>query len=512
MGTTVADLFAKNTSQDQLESYALKNGFTAHMADSAIDVKTYGAIADGNSHPLSTIYATLAAAQVVYSFATALTDEIDYCALQKAINTANSLSGNIVELPPGIYVINKGIVIPKNAITLKGRGYYGRLKGTVIKWTGGNSLSVIKVNESNILEDFYIYNGNAATGVTAIDLWGGIGTEAIHIILKNLYIDAFDIGIAFNYAFYNSIQDCVAYQCNTGYKLGTEANNNGFTTCHTNGCGKGVLSTALNRTNKFTCCSFEGSTIVGVDLTNGKVGNFATGYIFDTCYFEVNKQTIILGGYNNALRNCFVNHDWITIPSNPTISAIEVFRGIGVELTALTFSADIPLVNCIAMTDIINVGNMANHAKNGLSISSCYGGSQLATLLYNNPGLATYGIISSKDITIIETDMIDASIATQSDINFIVTGDPMYTDKKICKCYIKVYNTIVVTPPFTVRVGYAGGAYDQIVNTSYSTNLAAGIYELPMLAMITINATHNLRIFNTANTSGKYKMVFVLAD
>lgn len=49
--------------------------------------RKFGAIGDGNSHPLSQKYASLAAAQVMYPFATSLTQEIDSCALQKAINT-----------------------------------------------------------------------------------------------------------------------------------------------------------------------------------------------------------------------------------------------------------------------------------------------------------------------------------------------------------------------------------------------------------------------------------------
>lgn len=46
----------------------------------------YGAIGDGTLHPLSERFATLAAAQAVYPFATALTQSIDWAACQKADN------------------------------------------------------------------------------------------------------------------------------------------------------------------------------------------------------------------------------------------------------------------------------------------------------------------------------------------------------------------------------------------------------------------------------------------
>lgn len=48
----------------------------------------FGAIGDGLSHPLSERFATLAEAQAVYPFAAALTEEIDRCAIQLAVNTA----------------------------------------------------------------------------------------------------------------------------------------------------------------------------------------------------------------------------------------------------------------------------------------------------------------------------------------------------------------------------------------------------------------------------------------
>lgn len=53
-----------------------------------ITPQDYGAIADGTSHPLSSVYGSLGAAQAVYPFATSLTQEIDYCAVKQASNIA----------------------------------------------------------------------------------------------------------------------------------------------------------------------------------------------------------------------------------------------------------------------------------------------------------------------------------------------------------------------------------------------------------------------------------------
>ncbi len=53
-------------------------------ADDELRPEDYGAYADGNSHPLSGLYGSLAAAQAVYPHATALTNEIDWAAAQAA--------------------------------------------------------------------------------------------------------------------------------------------------------------------------------------------------------------------------------------------------------------------------------------------------------------------------------------------------------------------------------------------------------------------------------------------
>jgi hypothetical protein len=67
--------------------------------------KDFGGIADGSAHPLSERYATLAAAQAVYPFASALTQQIDYCAIQAALNAAGVAGGGSVFLNPGTWYI-----------------------------------------------------------------------------------------------------------------------------------------------------------------------------------------------------------------------------------------------------------------------------------------------------------------------------------------------------------------------------------------------------------------------
>lgn len=87
-------------------------------AQDAANVFSFGAIGDGASHPLSERYLTLAEAQLVYPHATALTDEIDWCAIQGAINTQR---GTVI-VPGGTFVTSATIKLPFNSQRLIGFG------------------------------------------------------------------------------------------------------------------------------------------------------------------------------------------------------------------------------------------------------------------------------------------------------------------------------------------------------------------------------------------------------
>lgn len=91
-------------------------------------VKEYGYIGDGNLHPLSEFFPSLVLAQMAYSFATSLTQSIDWAASQKAINaleatiTNGSFGGGTVVFPAGKGVLTDGLVISKSFVHLVGAG------------------------------------------------------------------------------------------------------------------------------------------------------------------------------------------------------------------------------------------------------------------------------------------------------------------------------------------------------------------------------------------------------
>ncbi len=74
--------------------------------------KDMGAVMDGNSHPLSDYFGSLAAAQVEFPHATALSNEIDWAAIQLGINLYNA-----VIIPSGTALVNKVISLPAGGQT-----------------------------------------------------------------------------------------------------------------------------------------------------------------------------------------------------------------------------------------------------------------------------------------------------------------------------------------------------------------------------------------------------------
>lgn len=99
------------------------------LGELVFDVRSYGAVGDYTSRPLSTIFATLGAAQAVYPSATSLTNELDGVAIQKAITaaqaarTAGVTTGAAVWLPYGTYLSNMPITVVANyGIMIRGDG------------------------------------------------------------------------------------------------------------------------------------------------------------------------------------------------------------------------------------------------------------------------------------------------------------------------------------------------------------------------------------------------------
>ncbi|ASK95390.1 right-handed parallel beta-helix repeat-containing protein [Xanthomonas campestris pv. merremiae] len=121
----------------------------------------FGAIGDGNSHPLSQRYASLAAAKAVYPHASALTDEIDWAAIQAAINNSAR-----VYFPAAIYVVNRTI----NA-TLARSILYGEGQGSIILTTAATGDIIALGTGSNELTGFQMRDISIDSTVSRTSGW-----------------------------------------------------------------------------------------------------------------------------------------------------------------------------------------------------------------------------------------------------------------------------------------------------------------------------------------------------
>jgi len=74
------------------------NGRWFTLCEDEVSPEMFGAIGDGSSHPASGLYASLAALQALYPFATSLTQEMDWLAWQAALN-----NGGFIVAPTRTY-------------------------------------------------------------------------------------------------------------------------------------------------------------------------------------------------------------------------------------------------------------------------------------------------------------------------------------------------------------------------------------------------------------------------
>lgn len=233
------------------------------------NAKSFGAIADGASHPLSGYFASLAAAQSVYPHATALTDEIDWCAIQAAINSLPSSlhapSGGTVYIPRGKYAMSSEIAPGYNCTLLGDGGGNADGSGTYLDWT----IAAVPPTATPGIHPFNC-GGVRIRGLALKGPTGAAGANAYgisldwtsHAVVEDCYIDGFRCGICLTNA--NHVRLVHTTSVN-GYAGGLRA------------------ISALNLTIQ-SCLWSNASFGPNVDLTTGTENVLIIDNLIDECF------------------------------------------------------------------------------------------------------------------------------------------------------------------------------------------------------------------------------------
>ena len=281
-------------------------GAGAVTFNDTFDAKALGAIGDGSSHPASTRFSTLAAAQAVYSFCTALTNELDALAIQLAINKAQTLTANQggrVYIPEGIYQVDRELIYPctvdggamRPTLLIEGASQWGTVLHSPTDLGAGTSMfkpsDPVNSSAHVIFRNFYMYGpndrGTAGVGTPACQQ-SGI-TVVSNMQFDNIATRCFYAGFKV-YGNHQSFRYC-------------ESRDNYYNLYYFN-----PYSRSSDSGNQYiTCCDFTGPLFASIALScngvldTGTIEQTHLGFGPYAIYREApgSGQTVIPGGMNN---------------------------------------------------------------------------------------------------------------------------------------------------------------------------------------------------------------------
>ena len=169
----------------------------------SVSVKDFGAIGDGSPHAVSTwctyaggtrytaanAGACLTAVQADYPHVTAVTNEIDWAAIQAGVVQEETVNGHLF-IPCGKYLINRTIAISER-ITLSGGGGGDSSNGCSIlsKTADVVGISIASAAEATVLEDFVLSRSSMAGSASGITIGEADATNgAGRVVLRNVAV------------------------------------------------------------------------------------------------------------------------------------------------------------------------------------------------------------------------------------------------------------------------------------------------------------------------------------
>jgi hypothetical protein len=138
------------------------------------------AIGDGNDHPLSERFATLAAAQQVFPFVTSLNEQIDECAITLGLSVSD-----VVYVPEGTYKLYLGLQITAADKTLAGPAVFKLASNAV-------ATAMLRINNVagwKVIGPTFDANSTIETGIR---IWGGSADYRVEDVTVT---GATDVGI-----------------------------------------------------------------------------------------------------------------------------------------------------------------------------------------------------------------------------------------------------------------------------------------------------------------------------
>ncbi|MFL9921014.1 hypothetical protein PQR75_37765 [Paraburkholderia fungorum] len=301
-----------------------------------VDPRDFGAIADGTSHPLSARYRTLGDARAVYPFAATLGHEIDWCAIQAAIN-----AGAQVKVSRGHFRINETLSLRSNS-EIRGAG-----PDTVLIWSrneqaevfsmfGAQGVTGIRLGNFSVLDNSGSRGGYVFAGNNVIDV------QVEKLVSKGMAIAAFEASAEVSDRYDHVVIDTA------GAKF------NGSADVHVSGCAASDVAASSD-----PCAAVLFRYCIGWSVTNCKFSNTPFGVQWwggdsdpERDGALMNRRKCLHGAVTNVeVSNCIAGV-WGSMGSDVRISGCEVDTAsdVGIDFEGC--------VNCVASQN--RVRNCAN--------------------------------------------------------------------------------------------------------------------------------------------------------
>ena len=432
LNTSVGDLNNLTTS----DKSNLVNAINEINNVSAYDwknVKDLGAVGDGTTHALSEYYDSLAAAQVVYPFVNALTESVDYAAIQKAVNEYNA-----VYIPEGTYMIDSPITLPLRTTTKPNLAIRGASQRQTIL-TPNNPISNIfsftrEDEEGEIhleLRDLgFKATGNTTNGLYFYGRMSAINPsrrlDANSLLFENIY--GFGMGslLSCGYCNHCHCNNVYADSCGVVFSLTRAASFMYFFQCYSVLCVR--MITAYDAT--------QDGISNGVLMTNCvSIFNSDTGYHF-TGYQAVYlcECTCDLSSYAGAqivLTNCTdfdINGGWISgfnVTGSYGIILINAFYGYirGMTIANVDYGILVRNGNSTMSSLVVRDNRFAINKNVAVYVESCIGLS-ICNCLFDETLANTIVYSAGTDYNILTENMFkNADFSPASGTHSVITNN-----------------------------------------------------------------------------------------